>query len=40
MTAIAGAFATKFAGIAISPDDDRYDAARAIWNGTVDARPR
>ena len=39
MAAIAGAFATKFAGIAIAPGDDRYDEARAIWNGTVDARP-
>ena len=39
MTAIAGAFATGFAGIAITPDDDRYDQVRAIWNGTADARP-
>jgi hypothetical protein len=39
MAAIAGAFATKFAGIAIAPGDDRYDQARAIWNGAVDARP-
>jgi hypothetical protein len=39
MTAIAASFATKFAGIAITPDDDRYDAARVIWNGMVDARP-
>jgi FAD/FMN-containing dehydrogenase len=39
MTAIASSFATGFAGIVITPDDDRYDQVRVIWNGTVDARP-
>jgi FAD/FMN-containing dehydrogenase len=39
MTSIAVAFASKFAGVVITPDDDRYDAARAIWNGMVAARP-
>ena len=39
MTALAAAFAARFAGVAITPQDDRYDQARAIWNGTVDARP-
>jgi hypothetical protein len=39
MTAIASSFATGFAGVAITQGDDRYDAARVIWNGTVDARP-
>ena len=39
MTAIASSFAAKFAGIAITPGDNRYDEARAIWNGMVDARP-
>jgi FAD/FMN-containing dehydrogenase len=39
MTAIAASFAVKFAGVAISPGDNRYDEARAIWNGMVDARP-
>ena len=39
MTSIAAIFTSKFAGIAITPGDDRYDQARALWNGTVDARP-
>src|SRR5579859_319032 len=39
MTAIASSFAAKFAGIAITPGGNRYDEARAIWNGMVDARP-
>jgi FAD/FMN-containing dehydrogenase len=26
-------------GPVIGPDDERYDAARAIWNGAVDRRP-
>ena len=29
-----------FRGIVIVPDDDAYDDARAVWNGTVDRRPR
>jgi FAD/FMN-containing dehydrogenase len=32
-------FPATFAGTLITPEDERYDAARAIWNGTVDARP-
>src|SRR2546430_2159568 len=32
-------FRAAFAGTVITPEDDRYDAARAVWNGTVDARP-
>jgi hypothetical protein len=32
-------FASAFGGTVITRDDDRYDAARAVWNGTVDARP-
>ena len=39
MTAIATSFGAKFAGIVITSDDDCYDKARAIWNGTVDVRP-
>jgi FAD/FMN-containing dehydrogenase len=29
-----------FRGSVIAPDDGGYDDARAIWNGTVDRRPR
>jgi FAD/FMN-containing dehydrogenase len=29
-----------FRGEVITPDDDGYDEARAIWNGAVDRRPR
>ncbi len=32
-------FTSKFAGIAITPGDERYGQARALWNGAVDARP-
>jgi FAD/FMN-containing dehydrogenase len=39
MTAIASSFATKFAGIVITPDGEGYDKARAIWNGTAGVRP-
>ena len=39
MAAIATSLGAKFAGIVITSDDDRYDEARAICNGTVDARP-
>ena len=26
-------------GPVIGPDDEGYDAARAIWNGAIDRRP-
>ena len=39
MTTVTNSFATSFAGVAIGPNDAEYDQARAIWNGTVDARP-
>jgi FAD/FMN-containing dehydrogenase len=29
-----------FRGDVIAPDQDGYDGARAVWNGTVDRRPR
>jgi hypothetical protein len=29
-----------FRGDLIAPGDDRYDSARARWNGNVDRRPR
>ena len=32
-------FASHFAGTAVLPDDKQYETARAVWNGTVDARP-
>jgi hypothetical protein len=28
-----------FRGDLIAPGDDRYDSARALWNGNVDRRP-
>jgi FAD/FMN-containing dehydrogenase len=39
MTDRVRSFAAHFTGTAVVPDDRRYDAARAVWNGTVDARP-
>jgi FAD/FMN-containing dehydrogenase len=30
----------RFRGDVIAPDHDEYDDARAVWNGTVDRRPR
>jgi len=39
MTDLARSFAAHFDGTAIAPDDERYETARAVWNGTVDARP-
>jgi len=32
-------FAAKFAGPVVLPSDPDYDAVRAIWNGSIDARP-
>ncbi|HZQ85437.1 MAG TPA: FAD-binding oxidoreductase [Acidimicrobiales bacterium] len=39
MTDLASAFSAHFAGTAIVPGDERYEEARAVWNGTVDAHP-
>jgi FAD/FMN-containing dehydrogenase len=36
---LAQSFATTFAGTAVGPADPHYDSARAIWNGTIDAKP-
>ena len=36
---IDGPFGSAFAGTVITPGDPAYDGARALWNGTVDARP-
>jgi hypothetical protein len=32
-------FRAEFAGTIITPQDEGYEAARAVWNGSVDARP-
>jgi FAD/FMN-containing dehydrogenase len=32
-------FASGFAGTVVAPGDRDYDAARAIWNGSIDAEP-
>ena len=32
-------FGATFNGTAIAPDSPDYDAARALWNGSIDARP-
>ncbi len=32
-------FRSGFGGDVVTPDDPGYDARRAVWNGTVDARP-
>jgi FAD/FMN-containing dehydrogenase len=36
---LARTFRAAFAGTVITPEDERYDAARSVWNGTVDVRP-
>jgi FAD/FMN-containing dehydrogenase len=36
---LARTFRAAFAGTVITPEDERYDTARSVWNGTVDARP-
>ena len=40
MTAPATMQIPGFRGEVIAPGQDGYDGARAIWNGTVDRRPR
>jgi FAD/FMN-containing dehydrogenase len=40
MTAPATAHIPEFRGELIGPDHHAYDGARAVWNGTVDRRPR
>ena len=32
-------FKARFAGIALTPGDEGYDEARALWNGWFDKRP-
>ena len=32
-------FRAAFGGTVLTPDDSGYDAARAVWNGTVTSRP-
>ena len=36
---LARSFASAFGGTVLTRDDERYDSARAIWNGTVDGHP-
>ena len=38
-TALRSALPPSFAGRTVAPDDGDYDAARRVWNGTVDKRP-
>ena len=40
MTAPTGMQIPGFRGVLITADHDDYDDARAVWNGTVDRRPR
>jgi FAD/FMN-containing dehydrogenase len=40
MTALLTMVIPGFRGEVIAPDDDGYDDARAVWNGTVDRHPR
>jgi FAD/FMN-containing dehydrogenase len=32
-------FRTSFRGTALTPGEDGYDTARAVWNGSIDRRP-
>jgi FAD/FMN-containing dehydrogenase len=36
---IVQSFASGFEGAVVTPDHGDYDAARAIWNGSIDGRP-
>jgi FAD/FMN-containing dehydrogenase len=36
---LARLFGDAFTGTVIGPKDERFDAARAVWNGAIDARP-
>lgn len=36
---VAQSFASGFAGLVVTPEDPGYDAARALWNSSIDARP-
>ena len=38
-TGLAAALAERLDGDVIAPADERYDEARAIWNGMIDRRP-
>jgi FAD/FMN-containing dehydrogenase len=40
MPALAPTQISGFRGDVITPDRNGYDDARAVWNGTVDRRPR
>ncbi|HEX4981321.1 MAG TPA: FAD-binding oxidoreductase [Ilumatobacteraceae bacterium] len=40
MTALTAMQIPGFRGVLITPDHHDYDDARAVWNGTVDRRPR
>src|SRR6266571_2748657 len=36
---VSGAMRERFAGPLLEPDDEGYDQARRIWNGSIDRRP-